>query len=213
MSIESTIDNFIEIVDNIYGVFLDGCRGFEKSLDNFEKGQKYLLERNKKAKKQNSDDPNKIYNLSIGDFDKSCFIYRKGTKGQPDYRILHYSKTQAEFKKRNSHNGANYKFIGNMTLITIYAYWEHSCRNIIANYYNVKPKRVESDIFGDLRWIRNSIIHHNGVALPDVEKCKIFKWFRENDEIFIDGGHVEKIVASINKSKKSLYRIKVIRGY
>lgn len=205
--VERTINQFIDTIDNIYGVFLDGCRGFETSLNIFQKAQQNLIEQNKIAIKQRGNDPKKIYNLNIDDFDKSCFIYSKGVQGEPDYRILHYRKTQAEFKKRNSLNGANYRFIGNMTLITIYAYWEHSCRNIIANHHNVEPKKVASDIFGDLRWIRHSILHHNGIALPDVEKCKIFKWFRKNDEIFINGDHIEEIVVTINKSKKSLYKI------
>jgi hypothetical protein len=205
--INNVIDDFIRIIDSIYGVFLDGCRGFETSLDSFKVAQFNSIEKNKRLSKENEGNRNKVYNLSIEDFDDSCFIYARGKHGEPDYKRVHYRKTQAEFKQRNSPNGHNYKFIGNMTLISIYAYWEHSCRNQIAKHLNVEISDVKSDIFGDLRWIRHSILHHKGIALPEVERCKIFKWFKENDEIFIDGDHIEEIVIAISKAKNNLYKI------
>ena len=157
---------------------------------------------------ENKQRHNTIYNLSVEDFDKSCLVYCKGTKGEPDYRRIHYCLTQTEFKQRNSLDGNNYRFIGNMALITIYEYWENSCRNLIAEYLSVKPCQVQSDIFGDLRWLRISILHHKGIALPEVERCKIFKWYKRNDAIFIDGDHMEEIVSSIKKSIHNLYKIK-----
>ncbi|MGA1825502.1 MAG: hypothetical protein ACMUIP_12660, partial [bacterium] len=91
---------------------------------------------------------------------------------------MHYSSTQAEYKKRNSPDGINYRFIGNMALISIYEYWENSCRNKLANYHQVDQKKIKSIIFGDLRLLRHSIVHHKGIALPNVEQCKIFNWYK-----------------------------------
>lgn len=209
--IKKIINEFIESVDSVYGVFLDGCRGLESSLDSFEQSVLIQIEQNKKKASENKQESNISYNLSIQDFDSSCLIYSKGTKGQADYRILHYTSTQAEFKQRNSPGGNNYKFIGNMSLISIYAYWEKSCRNLIAAHHRVQPCQVQSEIFGDLRWLRASILHHKGIALPEVERCKIFKWYKRNDAIFIDGNHMEEIVSSIKKSIYNLYKIKAYR--
>ncbi|MDL1969134.1 MAG: hypothetical protein LWW97_11515 [Deltaproteobacteria bacterium] len=94
-----------------------------------------------------------------------------------------------------------------MALIAIYEYWESSCRNKLAVYHGVKLKQVKSQIFGDLRFLRHSIVHHGGIALPEVEKCKKFIWYKTGDEIFINGYQMEEIVAAIKKLGISLYFI------
>ncbi len=35
---------------------------------------------------------------------------------------------------------------------------------------------LKVDIFGDLRYIRQSIIHNQGIAVSDIEKCRLFKF-------------------------------------
>jgi len=204
---ENIIREYIRIVDSIYGVFLDGCQGFSSAKSLFEQSQLLNLERNRKLLAENQPTSTVHYNSTINDFDDSCIIYSKGKKGESDYRILHYCPTQAEYKRRNSTGGENYRFIGNIALITIYEYWENSCRNKLASYHGVKQKHIRSQIFGDLRILRNSIIHHRGIALPEIEKCKEFNWYKTDDAIFINGDQMEDIVAAIKQSRLSLYVI------
>lgn len=199
------INEYNRTLDSIYGVFLDGCQGFSSAKSIFEKSQLSTLKKNKKLKKETNYQKNIHYNLSIKEFDDSCMIYSKGKKGGSDYRILHYCATQGEYKRRNSPDGENYRFIGNMALITIYEYWESSCRNKLAIFHNVKHEHIKSDIFGDLRLIRHSIIHHTGIALPSIEKCRIFTWYKTGDTIFIDGDKLEDIVSTIKNAGLSLY--------
>jgi hypothetical protein len=199
------IKEYIKILDSIYGVFLDGCQGFSSAKSLFEKSQLLTLEKNKRLHEDNQHKKGVHYNLSIKEFDASCMIYSKGKKGESDYRVLHYCPTQGEYKRRNSPDGENYRFIGNMALISIYEYWESSCRNKVAAFYGVKQKQIKSEIFGDLRLIRNSIIHHAGIALPEIEKCKRFNWYKNGDTIFIDGDQMEDIVSAIKNSGQSLY--------
>jgi hypothetical protein len=45
--IERAINQFINTIDNIYGVFLDACRGFGASLDTFQIAQQNLIDQNK----------------------------------------------------------------------------------------------------------------------------------------------------------------------
>jgi hypothetical protein len=204
---ENIIREYIRIVDSVYGVFLDSCQGFSSARSLFEQSQSLTLEKNKKLLAENQSLNSANYNSTIKQFDDSCMIYSKGKKGESDYRILHYCPTQAEYKKRNSPEGDNYRFIGNMTLITIYEYWENSCRNKLALYHRVKQKQIRSQIVGDLRILRNSIVHHMGIALPEVEKCKQFSWYKTNDDIFINEDQMEDIIATIKESKLSLYSI------
>ncbi len=202
---DNIIKEYTKIVDSIYGVFLDGCQGFSSAKTAFEQSQLLTLQQNKKLLAENKSLNSTSHYSTIEELDSACIIYSKGNKNESDYRTLHYCATQEEYKKRNSPKGGNYKFIGNMTLISIYEYWENSCRNKLATYHQVKQDKIKSDIFGDLRYLRNSIIHHQGVALPDVEKCKIFNWYKANDEIFINGDQMEDIISAIKDSKLDLY--------
>ena len=205
--IENIIREYIKILDSIYGVFLDSCQGFSSAKSLFEQSQLLNIERNRKLEATNRPPSNVHYNLTINDFDTSCMIYSKGKKGESDYRVLHYCPTQGEYKRRNSPEGENYRFIGNMALIAIYEYWQSSFRNKLAFHHRVKPEQIKSQIFGDLRFLRNSIVHHGGIALPAVEKCKKFIWYKTGEEIFINGDQMEEIVAAIKESGLSLYSI------
>jgi hypothetical protein len=94
-----------------------------------------------------------------------------------------------------------------MALISIYEYWENSCRSKLALFHGVELQAIKSEIFGDLRKLRNPIIHHGGVALEDVEKCTRFRWYKKNDSIFIDGEQLEEIIISIKASGDCLYAV------
>jgi hypothetical protein len=131
---ERIIEEYVRTLDAIYGVYLDSIQGFSSAEKVFEDSQQCTLARNKELEKIRHSNSNTKYNLSIEEFDDSCLIYTKGTKGKPDYRVLHYCTTQAQYKRRNSPGGENYRFIGNMALISIYEYWQNSCRNKLATY-------------------------------------------------------------------------------
>jgi hypothetical protein len=47
---------------------------------------------------------------------------------------------------------------------------------------------------GDVRLLRHSIIHHRGVALKNVEACKLLKWFREGDAMILTPQHFEELI-------------------
>ena len=204
---EKIIEEYIKIVDAIYGVYLDGIQGFSSAKKVFEASQLKTLEKNKELVKLKPAKSKTRYNLSISEFDDSCLIYTRGTKGKPDYKVLHYCPTQGQYKKRNGPNGENYRFMGNMAIISFYEYWQNSCRNKLAVYHKVKPNEIKSAIFGDLRLLRNSIVHHKGIAFADVEQCSIFTWYKAADDIFIDGDKMEDIVTIIKRSKSDLYEI------
>jgi len=199
------VATYIDTVDSIYGVYLDSCQGFQAAIEVFEKSQLETLKRNIKLSSQEDRNKDIHYCLTLEDFDSCCMIYSKGNKDDGTYRTLHYCPTQLEYKQRNSPHGGNYKFAGNMAIIAIFEYWESSCRTALAQLHQVKSKQIKPNIFGDLRHLRNSIIHHRGIALPAVSKCKVFNWYDEGDEIFICGDKMEDIVSAIKESRSELY--------
>lgn len=56
---------------------------------------------------------------SIEHLDSLNMRYGKGNPNDSDAVVL-YKCTQAEYKARNTKNGVNFKFIGNMTLVSFY---------------------------------------------------------------------------------------------
>ena len=198
------IEEFEKTVDAIYGAYLDSVEGYSLVKKQLENAQKKQVLINKKLKENNTN-PNVHYNLSLDDFDSSCLIYSQGEKGTKDYKVLHYCCTQAEYKGRNSPSGRNYKFIGNMSLISIYQYWEDYYRSEIADFLSIENKNdLKAPIMGDLRFLRISIIHHKGIALKDVEKCEMLKWYKSGDEIFIDQDKLEEIIFHVYSLTKEL---------
>ena len=87
-----------------------------------------------------------------------------------------------------------------MCVLIIYQYWEDYFRGEIAKQLGVKKDDILSDIMGDLRLLRHSIVHHGGIALKEIENCEVIKWFREGDEIFINENKLKQIIFIIKNS-------------
>jgi len=132
------------------------------------------------------------------------YIFGKGDPNLPNSIEL-YRCTQGEYKERNSEKGINSRSVGNMCVIAIYQYWEDYFRQKIANLLNRTNKNeLASDIMGDLKILRRSIIHHRGIALKEVENCKLLRWFKEGDDIFIDKDMMKDIIFQVKSYLRAL---------
>jgi len=130
-------------------------------------------------------------------------IYGKGDPNAPEATELHRC-TQKEYKERNSENGLNFQFLGNMALVSLYQYREDYHRGQVATGLGIKKNELTAPIMGDLRLIRMSIIHHAGIALKDVEKCELLKWYKEGDLIFIDKSKFEDVIYHVKNMLNEL---------
>lgn len=83
-------------------------------------------------------------------------------------------------------------------MVLIYQYWEEHYRELIAKEYGFSKNDLKIDIFGDLRNLRNSIIHHKGIEIDG--KYKILKWFKKDKEIKIDKEQFEEIILNIRNA-------------
>ena len=50
---------------------------------------------------------------------------------------------------------------------------------------------------GDLRLLRNSIIHNKGIADADIGKCKVIKKFAPGDVIALNKSDMNQIIRAI----------------
>jgi hypothetical protein len=161
-------EEYLQIIDDIYGVYLDSSMGFASNKQRIEQSWNKVEHPNAK------------------------FIFGVGDPNLPGSYVLH-SCTQDEFIKRNSKTGKNYTTLANLCIIQLYQYWEDDYRSKIAISKGMVKTDLLSDIFGDLRIFRNSIIHNKSVAFSDISKCKRLKWYNVGDAIDLDEKQIESI--------------------
>lgn len=180
----SAIEEYLELVDHIYGVYLDSTTGFDLVKKGMEDSQQNTL---KILKEKYPELANQEYQ------DTTAMIYGKGDPNTPEAIWLHRC-TQGQYKSRNSEAGDNFKFIGNMCIISLYQYWEDHYRSKVANLFAMPKNELKAPIFGDLRLLRHSIVHHAGIALKNIEKSEVLKWYKEGDNIFVSKSQFEDVI-------------------
>ena len=89
-------------------------------------------------------------------------------------------------------NGAAAQMAYTGWIAETYALWENRNRNELqASFAADDAIRPELDAFGDLRHIRNDLLHNNGIASAEqAQKCVVLKWFRQGDRMVLGTRHV-----------------------
>lgn len=107
---------------------------------------------------------------------------------------------QGDIKERNKEDGRNYFLLGANCVVSLYSYWEEYLRVEVGIAMGVLPKgstnteetrvvlnqHVVSDIWGDIRLLRNSIVHKDSIASSEITRCKIIKCFLPGQHIELD---------------------------
>ncbi|MBP0047549.1 hypothetical protein H9C73_02275 [Marinobacterium sp. AK62] len=187
---KSVSDEFIGILHDIYGFFIDTTQGYSIYLKQLQSQQELA------AKK---------YNTTVAKLDVATMTYANGAPTDPEAIILHEC-TQKEIKERNIKNGRNTNYVSKFSTAMIYEYWENQYRGLFADAVGIKKSDLKSDIFGDIRLIRNDILHCRGKASDkNCGKAKILKWFKEGDTVYITERMFEEIIVEIFKYINTLF--------
>jgi len=79
-------------------------------------------------------------------------------------------------------------------LALMFARWEAYYRPAFANAADVEERQVRSDAIGDIRNLRNDVIHHRGIATrTNAGKCKILTKFNVGDIILLTPSDVRAL--------------------
>ncbi len=186
-SLHNLCSEFLNVVKDTYVFYLDGFRGLEMVRTDVEQRQKsanFPDEQTDVPYLKQYDEPVELHGL--------------------------VQTTLGEFKKRNSEDGRNYEMLGNLCLVAIYSWWEDDYRGRFAAYLRREKNEIKSPIMGDIRLLRTAIIHNNGFATEDCERCEILKWFKRGDRILITFERFEKIISEIGKFLEGFYRQSLI---
>ena len=175
----SILVEFDELINHIYGLYLDATIGFSENKNYITNIQNATIKREKVTKEY---------------LDNLVFSFG-------DEKFIQHRCTQKEFIERNTEGGFNFVALGNLCIVLIYQYWEDHYRQEIAKCLSFEKNELTSELFGELRIIRHSIIHNNAIALKEVNNCKIITWLYEGNPIWFTPEDMKFI---INKIKEFL---------
>jgi len=149
---DDVVKEFIDFVNLQVGVYMNSIAGFSGAKMQMERQVARVLRAQSRKKDARGDQV--ITHQSFED------------PQRPD--VVHSRIVTAEnFIKENSPGGINQRQLSYSVIVFIYTYWEDEIRPRLATAAGENKKSVTSDIMGDLRCIRNSILHTKGVFTPE----------------------------------------------
>jgi hypothetical protein len=83
--------------------------------------------------------------------------------GHPDtHPIIEHEATQGEVLHRLGPGGPSQRLIGQMCVVLIFSLWEDRFRARIARSMGRPKNALELPVMGDVRLLRNDVVHHDG---------------------------------------------------
>ena len=90
--------------------------------------------------------------------------------------------------------------IAKSLLVRIYSEWEEKFRSELAAELGLLAASVTCDLMGDVRLIRNWIVHDKSVVQRDVSRIKVVNWpMKPGDELIITMGRFEELMIEVNR--------------
>ena len=149
---DDIIREFIDITNNQVGVYMDAIGGFAGHRTRTER-QVFRINRPTSVSKDNSGIDTVVW-----------ASYEDPT--QPD--VIHNRIIRAsDYIRTNSPGGSNEQQLSQAVIIFLYTFWESEIRPRLATSIGVELNEIRSDIMGDLRVLRNVILHSKGIMRSD----------------------------------------------
>jgi hypothetical protein len=189
------VESFWENVDRVYGAYLDA-----------QIGARFFREKIVEVQAQAS----ALVGMRLERMDSLPFLYGDGDPNDPNTVVLH-QVPQGQFKLRNRRNGENAQFLGSMSVVAIFQFWEDKYRSEIASELGIERSALKHDLLGDLRRIRMAIIHSGSVAKDEIRRGVRLQWFKPGDLIVIDDGRMKEIVVQIREACQDWIAIREAR--
>lgn len=179
---------FAAKIEAMHSLYLDSIVGYsllhERLLDHQDKVRSFLGN----------------HEFATQEFQNTCSIAYRSLSNL-DFHPVSMSPVmrQGALALRVSNDGENTLLLGNQCIVTAYTYWEEYLRLEIGKAFGKLPldatltednrkilnKHITSDFWGDIRYLRHSIVHGNGIATSDIARCKQIKWFKPGDPIVL----------------------------
>ena len=113
----------------------------------------------------------------------------------PDYpalRVFPQVSKSSPFSERTAPGGPMEKLAFKTWIDEVYRVWEKVHRNKLREEFRkFIPRAInpQTDPLGDLRHVRNDLVHRSGIA-ESCAKCRVLRWFNRGDRIHMKVWHV-----------------------
>jgi len=152
---DDVVRDYIDFVNQQVGVYMDALAGFAGHRTRIGR-QVHRVNRPTGSRVDDAGRPIVVW-----------ASYEDPTK--PD--IIHNRIIRAvDYIPSNSEGGSNEQQHARAVLVFLFAYWEDEIRPRLAAAKAVPLEQIRSDVMGDLRIVRNVILHAKGVMRPDKHK-------------------------------------------
>lgn len=206
---------FTAVWERLQALYLDAAAGFALLREHVERDQTQL-----RAIVQGTE-------LDSDQFrDTRLFSYEQIFSGDFCTSSIHRA-TQGEVKSRNSPNGTNFAIMGQICLVSFYDFWnDYLRREYVVAKGKLKPTEnretvinealqnyASYDLWGDIRHLRTSIVHNQGIATSDVTRCQLIKWFQPGDEIALTPNHMRALFLALLRYRNELFKEQFAEHY
>ena len=145
---DDIVREYIDFVNQQVGVYMDAIAGF---AGHYTRIKRQIHRINKPQKRGIDENGNNVIVYTC---------YEDPTK--PD--VIHNRIIRAsDYLTANFKNGSNAQQLSQAAIVFLFTYWELEVRPRLAKARGVAVREVHSDIMGDLRIMRNAILHSKGV--------------------------------------------------
>lgn len=165
---------FRSAVEPVFGAFFDAVHGFQRLVSLIDEQGQINRGRIILPAGSHRDDSN-----------DALAYFARDEEGE-DYLIQ--ATPFPTVRKRNRRNGPNTVQIGNTCVVTIYTYWETRFRREIAGELGLSAEELCVPLFGDLRRLRNAIVHRDGHIGEDAARLEVVDWLHADGRIAFDEG-------------------------
>lgn len=183
---DDIIREYIDFVNRQVGVYMDALAGFEGHNTRIER-QVHRINR-----------PKDSHIDSNGQRVVVWVSYEDPT--QPD--VIHNRIIRApDYIAANSKGGSNEQQHSQAVLIFLFTFWEEEIRPRIAASRSVEKQEIRSDIMGDLRILRNVILHSKGIMRSEKlkELKKLGEMFAPDQPVHVSYEGMHKIFVLIKQ--------------
>lgn len=92
-------------------------------------------------------------------------------------------------------NGPVEALLGRQWIVAVYALWEEEYRPRLAKARGRSQAEEMYPLLGDLRRLRNDVVHHRGMATASgAGRCEVLRWFQPGEVILVDGQHFGEFI-------------------
>ncbi|MDR2220981.1 MAG: hypothetical protein LBE24_10470 [Methylobacillus sp.] len=201
---------FSSKLEQLHTLYLDSVVGYSilhERLDSYQERIRVLLDNHEHAAKE---------------FQDTCSIIYKNLSNRDVMPVsLSPVMKQGQMRERVESDGINTLLLGSQCIVSAYTYWEEYLRIEIGKAIGVLSqdattgeetrkilnKHVTSDLWGDIRYIRNSIVHNNGVANAEISSCKLIKWFSPGQPIKLNYERMRMIFLEMARYRNKLHKM------